>query len=318
MSIEQPELGEIRRGHEIGKENDSHLYIWYSCPNCNLLKWKVSRHSKVIYPLCGKCGKPTGGKSQKGIKRRIPKSYIDNPKIGEVRYAIDIGFKNTGRKYIWYSCELCNKERWVALKSDNTPQNPRCSICAKTGSIKTKSLNPSRKCSGCHKEYPATTEYFSKAVGSHRGISQMCKDCKRTQNKLYARKRRTIAKHRLHSAISGSVNSSLREKKNGRRWEGLVGYTLDDLMKHLESLFTDGMTWDNYGVNGWWVDHLTPVAAFSFQTSKDIDFKRCWALSNLQPLWKIDNILKADKVDKPFQPALQLQVGERRGIYVLA
>jgi hypothetical protein len=34
------------------------------------------------------------------------------------------------------------------------------------------------------------------------------------------------------------------------------------------------------------------------------DFKRAWALSNLQPLWAIDNQRKSAKLAAPFQPSL--------------
>ena len=41
---------------------------------------------------------------------------------------------------------------------------------------------------------------------------------------------------------------------------------------------------------------------------EDEDFKRCWALSNLQPLWMSENRSKNDKLEKPFQPSLKFGV----------
>lgn len=57
---------------------------------------------------------------------------------------------------------------------------------------------------------------------------------------------------------------------------------------------------------GWHIDHKIPKSAFNFETPEDIDFKRCWALKNLQPLWAAENIKKHDRVDKPFQPSLAI------------
>jgi hypothetical protein len=51
-----------------------------------------------------------------------------------------------------------------------------------------------------------------------------------------------------------------------------------------------------------------PITAFNFNTPEDIDFKRCWALSNLQPLWARDNLSKQNKLIKPFQPSLLLRL----------
>ena len=73
----------------------------------------------------------------------------------------------------------------------------------------------------------------------------------------------------------------------------LLGYTIEELMLHLESLFTDGMTWDNYGE--WHVDHKKPMALFNFETVDDQEFKECWKLDNLQPLWGPDNLSKGPR-----------------------
>ncbi len=64
-------------------------------------------------------------------------------------------------------------------------------------------------------------------------------------------------------------------------------------MNHLEALFTDGMTWDNYGE--WHVDHKIPMNSFIFESVDDDGFKECWKLDNLQPLWALDNLSKGTK-----------------------
>ena len=81
-----------------------------------------------------------------------------------------------------------------------------------------------------------------------------------------------------------SIKSGSKAK---RKWEGLVGYDLDQLKEHLEERFKPGMNWSNYGK--WHIDHVIPRAAFSYKTPDDLDFKRCWALGNLQPLWAVEN-----------------------------
>ena len=64
------------------------------------------------------------------------------------------------------------------------------------------------------------------------------------------------------------------------------------------------MTWQNYGE--WHLDHIHPRAAHCYENSDDPDFKRCWALENLQPLWASENKIKSAKIVKPFQPKLDL------------
>lgn len=95
------------------------------------------------------------------------------------------------------------------------------------------------------------------------------------------------------------VARSLSGKKNGQSWERLVGYTRIELAAHLERQFLPGMTWENYGrgIGKWSIDHIRPVDSFSFTSTDDDEFKQCWALSNLRPLWTTDNSSKGSKYD---------------------
>jgi len=57
--------------------------------------------------------------------------------------------------------------------------------------------------------------------------------------------------------------------------------------------FKEGMTWDNHGVV-WEIDHIIPLAAFDL-TRKDQQMLANH-YTNLRPLWKALNRLKADKI----------------------
>lgn len=78
------------------------------------------------------------------------------------------------------------------------------------------------------------------------------------------------------------LNNTL--KRIGKKKEGttieLLGYTAIDLKLHLESLFTEGMSWKNYGE--WHIDHIIPISKFDTSTPVNV----INSLSNLQPLWK--------------------------------
>jgi len=121
-----------------------------------------------------------------------------------------------------------------------------------------------------------------------------------------AKKFRLSPKNHLSNRMSCSIGHSLQGNKKGNHWEKLVGYTVGQLKKHLEKQFKEGMAWENYGRYGWEIDHIVPISAFNFSSPDNIDFKRCWALKNLRPLWRIDNRIKNDKLIKPFQPSLLL------------
>lgn len=124
-------------------------------------------------------------------------------------------------------------------------------------------------------------------------------------------KKRSTPKGKINQRISAGIKHALRERKAGRHWESLVGYTVHDLKVHLEKQFKKhpGMNWERFMAGDIHIDHKIPIAAFHFETHHDIDFQRCWALKNLQPLWKVDNIKKSDHVNAPFQPSLYIAIG---------
>lgn len=75
----------------------------------------------------------------------------------------------------------------------------------------------------------------------------------------------------------------------------LTGATITELKEHLESQFTEGMSWDNHGKKGWHIDHIRPCA--SFDLTNEEEQKKCFHYTNLQPLWWYDNLTKSDSWD---------------------
>jgi len=109
---------------------------------------------------------------------------------------------------------------------------------------------------------------------------------------------------KLSRRISTAVYQCIKSNKQRKSVFKILGYSIGQLKQYLEEQFTTGMTWDNYGE--WHIDHKVPKSAHNFTTAEDIDFKRCWALDNLQPMWAKENLSKGASLHKPFQPSLLL------------
>lgn len=92
---------------------------------------------------------------------------------------------------------------------------------------------------------------------------------------------------RVRKAVASRMWATLKGKRDGALFSRL-GYTLEELVEHLERQFQVGMSWDNYGA--WHIDHKRPCA--SFDLTDPSEFAACWALDNLAPLWADDNIKK--------------------------
>jgi hypothetical protein len=72
----------------------------------------------------------------------------------------------------------------------------------------------------------------------------------------------------------------------------LVGCSWEELRRHLESKFRDGMTWENYG-KFWHVDHISPCKSFDLSVKENQH--KCCHFSNLQPLLRLENLRKGGK-----------------------
>jgi hypothetical protein len=71
-----------------------------------------------------------------------------------------------------------------------------------------------------------------------------------------------------------------------------IGLTPKQLREHFETLFKEGMTWDNHGSNGWHIDHIIPL---NTAKNKEEVLNLCH-YTNLQPLWAKENFIKGHKV----------------------
>lgn len=116
----------------------------------------------------------------------------------------------------------------------------------------------------------------------------------RNYKRKWDRSRRKDPIFRIGENMRGNMHHALAAKKAGRKWEDLVGYSLQDLINHLTLLLGNGMTWENYG-EVWHIDHITPKSWFKYESTDDPKFRECWALSNLQPKLKLDNIRKGNR-----------------------
>lgn len=116
--------------------------------------------------------------------------------------------------------------------------------------------------------------------------------------KFHRRYRSDVA-FTLKVRTSALLRASLRDGLKSRKTVELLGYTIDDLRAHLESKFTDGMTWEKFMAGEIHIDHVRPVSSFNITSDQCDDFKECWSLKNLQPLWAVENLRKGARYDHP-------------------
>lgn len=94
--------------------------------------------------------------------------------------------------------------------------------------------------------------------------------------------------HNLRVRLYKALNNNFKSGSAVRD----LGCTIEELKKYLESKFQPGMTWDNWSIDGWHIDHVKPLSLFDLTDRKQL-LEACH-YTNLQPIWAKDNLSKGD------------------------
>lgn len=184
-------------------------------------------------------------------------------------------------------CYEAKKDEYLAKNKKRYAENKE-EILAKCAEYRAKNKEAKKK---------RDREYYRK--NRKKIIVKQLEYQKRMADKLneysrnYVRERRKTDKvYALKENIRGRFRYELakRSETNQIKANQYLGCSWLELRAHLESQFTDGMTWDNYGQ--WHVDHIVPLAI-----AKDRQqlIELCHYM-NLRPMWAFDNISKGAKL----------------------
>ena len=84
------------------------------------------------------------------------------------------------------------------------------------------------------------------------------------------------------------------DKKKNKNTDELLGCSREEFKNHIESLFTEGMNWNNHGIYGWHLDHKIPLSSAKTEN----EAHSLCHYTNLQPLWWYENLSKGNKIIK--------------------
>lgn len=103
--------------------------------------------------------------------------------------------------------------------------------------------------------------------------------------------KRTV-EYRLKDNLRRRLQKTLKDVPRKKKAHELLGCSIRHFKKHLESQFTEGMSWENYGE--WHVDHIIPC--MNFDMTKASNHGKCFHYKNLRPLWGDDNRKRKKKL----------------------
>jgi len=128
-------------------------------------------------------------------------------------------------------------------------------------------------------------------------IKEYCQKNKKNRNKYEKNRRKADFNFKILTNIRNRIRSAIKTNAKSSSTKELLGCSIEEVQKHLESKFTPGMSWDNWGSGDdkWHIDHIIPCASFNMLLEEDQ--KKCFHFSNLQPLWQKDNLSKGKKIE---------------------
>lgn len=116
----------------------------------------------------------------------------------------------------------------------------------------------------------------------------------RKASRLYCKKWRQNPKNRLLSSLRRRFAHVLKGNRKTDTTLKLIGCSREHFISYIEKQFQLGMSWENYGLYGWHIDHIKPCS--SFDLSKENEQRKCFHYTNLQPLWAKDNLKKRNTI----------------------
>lgn len=223
---------------------------------------------------------------EKEKRALIPSSMIKTSKLKTIGPCIDC---LTG---LGFGCVLISRATGFAPASIRRYLNPAYAL----------------KCRALADSWTLRNKAKTKAIGAawvkanpekQRQRQRKWREANRHKANIYEKKAlRLHPQRRIASNLRRRVRETIKESKSAKTFV-LVGCTPSELKARLESLFLPEMSWDNYGVHGWHIDHRKPLS--SFDLTQPEQQRQAFHYSNLQPLWASDNISKHNKYDEDIE-----------------
>ena len=216
-----------------------------------------------------------------------------------------------GREHRCKACQSARYRKYISERygyKPRLPKNKKSYYTPKKPRLP-KSDKPEHKyCSRCREE-----KHFNEFHNLKRGIdgkNSYCKECakswckewvndniehvKKRSNKYAKEKSKYERDNKTDWYFRQILRNQVRRyilKKEGQRTEEILGESYENVRKHIEDQFREGMSWDNHGE--WHIDHIIPLSSGN---NRD-EWIKLNHYTNLQPLWAKENLEKGARLD---------------------
>src|SRR6185295_6142737 len=148
-------------------------------------------------------------------------------------------------------------------------------------------------------------EYYKKRRTDPEYVAQLRKQCavdfQKHKQRIYAyrnNRRKTDPQYKISSNLRTYIYQRVGKKNTTgqSRFREIVGCSIEEFCKWLESHLAPWMNWTNYGSGPgqWSIDHTRCCASFDLTDPEQV--KQCFHYSNMKPMLHRDNLSKSDKL----------------------
>lgn len=182
--------------------------------------------------------------------------------------------------------------------------NSRCKECCNTYNKESRNSNIEKYKQTRSKNYQKNIEkmrqekrlYYSNHVKEKQSYDIEYRAVNKNKIKNYKRnwelKNRDNPIFKLKRNLRRRVHHALKGRNKSQSTFNLLGCSVDFFRSHIESLWSEGMSWENYGPKGWHIDHIQPCHLFDLSIPEEQN--KCFHFSNQRPLWAIDNLRRTN------------------------
>lgn len=278
------------------------------CDSCRdaIIRERCKRPKKRPNRYCKKCGNqlPKGAKrycSASCFKQRPPRALLHKtcPVCLSVFATINAKKIFCSDNCSWKSrhpirqfakeakCELCHAP-FMQVRATKRFCSDKC--CDRQHHILELRRRREVRAAKNAQQPPKTCRICSQTFSTNHPNHVLCsKKCRNKAARIKMRIRDKGKKKLPHVMVKGRLSSRLREllRRKGQQKKNSIsaymGCTPKEMVAHVERQFTKGMSWENYGVFGWHLDHIIPCQRFDL--TKEDHCRVCFNWRNIRPLW---------------------------------
>jgi len=191
--------------------------------------------------------------------------------------------------------KVCTKCKKILALSEFWKKQSSCKACRRLYYEKNKEKIAKYKAEYYKKNIKAKKEYDKIYLEKNRDKINAKAKIYRQNNKekirkYFSNRSKNDLNYRIKKNLRNRLIQAIKSNQKGGSAIKDLGCTIKEFKLHIEKQFKPGMSWKNWGLYGWHLDHIKPLSNFDLSNPEEV--KAACHYTNIQPLWAEENLRK--------------------------